>query len=168
MTKTVVLLNANDTVPSGGSATMSVEVDNLNWSTDWAKTTNVAGNSVLTLVSAPPDQPQTARVGLTQVANVYTGTSVDPSYQLPFKRGVSAVAQLNAVYRVTDSDPSILPIDLPVSAHIVLRVPLSSLLTNDHMLAVIARTIPLLFDTSDTSSARIGKVLRGALLPEGI
>lgn len=137
--------------------------------TDWRKKTEKPGSEiVITNFKTPSDQPEKLRIGYTEVSNVYNGTGVDASYMAPSKRGIQLLVQDTAVLKVTDSvDPTFAYL-LPISAHLVLKAPVSEHVTANDILTVVGRLLSGLFDTGAITSTQLEAYMRGALTPSGL
>lgn len=141
----------------------------VNIAADFRVKSNVAGKEViLTNITSPPDRPEKIRIGYTDVANVYSGTGIEPSVSAPTKRGTQILAQITEVISVTDDADSDFRIDLPVSYHLVIKVPTSEFITSSDVLTGVGRLLSGLFDTGATTSSRLDAILRGALVPSGM
>lgn len=154
------------------SATKNIAIPDLSYTTDFAVTKDVADEVVLTNRTSPIDQPETIRFGYQNVANVYANTGIDPSYMSVTKRGVSLVAQVNDILRVTcesaENSCNMNVVDLPLTAHVVVKVPLNQYVTAETAMAVVNRAISSLYDTGKTSTSRLEAMLRHALTPTGM
>jgi hypothetical protein len=138
----------------------------LNFSTDFRVKSNDAGKQViLTNITCPIDRPENIRIGWTEVPNIYSGTSVEPSILAPTKRGVSILAQLTETLSVTDSADAEYRVDLPVSAHLVIKVPSSEHVSAEIVQTLIGRLLSSLFDQGAVSASRLEAILRGSLVP---
>lgn len=139
----------------------------LNIGTDFrVKNQNNNGKEVvLTNITSPIDRPENIRIAYTDVANIYSGTSVEPSVLAPSKKGVSILSQVTDIYSVTDSTNVDFRIDLPMSAHLVLKVPASQYITGAVVQTLVGRLLSSLFDTGVTSTTRLEAILRGSLTP---
>lgn len=138
----------------------------LNIAKDFRVKTNNSGKEViLTNITSPVDRPENIRIAYTDVANIYGGTSIEPSVLAPTKRGVSVLAQVTDVMSVTDDTNSDFRIDLPLSAHLVIKVPASEYVTADVVHTLVGRLLSSLFDTGVTTNARLDAILRGSLVP---
>lgn len=150
--------------------TLNVAVPQLSYAKDYSVRTERAEEVILTNTTSPLDQPETIRYAIQNVGNVYAGTPVAVESQSVTKRGVQLLIQLNDILRVTPDEESssncccIAPYDLPISTHIVIRVPLNSNVTADTVLQVVKRNVAALFEGNNTS-ARLNSMLRGALKP---
>lgn len=153
------------------SKSKNIAIPDLSYTTDFAVTKDGSDEIILTNRTSPIDQPETIRFGYQNVANVYAGTGIDPSYMSVTKRGVSLVAQVNDILRVTCAeDTTCMPqvIDLPISAHIVVKVPLNQYVNADVAMSVVNRAISSLYGTGEVTTARLGAMLRHALAPTGM
>jgi hypothetical protein len=138
----------------------------LNIGTDYrVKTNNTGKEVVLTNLTSPIDRPENIRLAYSDIANIYSGTGVDPSLSAPTKRGVSILSQVTDVISVTDDADADYRVDLPISAHIVLKVPASEYITANVVQTLIGRLLSSLFDTGVTSTSRLEAILRGSLVP---
>lgn len=128
----------------------NIAIPDLSFTTDFAVTKDVADEVILTNRTSPIDQPETIRFGYQNVANVYANTGIDPSYMSVTRRGVSLVAQVNDILRVscapTEGSCNMNVVDLPLSAHVVVKVPLSQYVTADVAMAAVKHKV--VFDTS--------------------
>lgn len=91
--------------------------------------------------SAPIDQPNTIRYGWQTVNDVFKGSPIqaDPEQR---RDGFQVLAQVNEVWKVHDSgDASVQPYYLPVSGHLVLRLPVDALLTPTNATTFLTRVI---------------------------
>jgi hypothetical protein len=164
MTKSVNL-GYTDT-PISGVSTLTFNRGLINFAKDFRVKNNTSGKEVvLTNITSPVDRPENIRVAYTDVANIYNGTSIEPSVLAPTKRGVSILSQVTEVASVTDSTDADYRIDLPLSAHLVIKVPSSEFVTSDMVLGLVGRLLSSLYDTGVTSTSRLDAILRGALVP---
>lgn len=140
----------------------------LNYGADFREVTDSNGELILTNLTCPIDRPENIRMAYSLVQDIYKGTGIDVKVQNPLKRGVSLLAQVTEVATVTDSaDPSF-RMDLPISAHIVLKVPASADLTDAHVQTIVGRLVSCLYETGSLTTARIKALLRGSLEPTDI
>ena len=156
-----------DTADSG-SSTRAFTRANLNWPVDFVATEKSDMKFQGANKTSPIDQLETVRVQASEIADVYKGTSIDPSAYAASRKGLSVVCQINDVLRVTDSVDTAYQVDLPISAHMVIKVPQNSMITADNVMAVAGRCLALLFDSNQVTSGRIANLLRGAMTPTGV
>lgn len=153
-----------DTAPAGG-ATKTLTRPNLNYAANFAVNINTDAKCVITNLTSPVDQPETFRWQESNVANIYEGSAIDPSVYATSKAGVSVVAQVNNILRVTDTVDPTFQVDLPMSVHMVIKVPRSQYITSANIETVVARCVASLYDTDSTGTTRIDKLVRGSMLP---
>jgi hypothetical protein len=163
MTK-VVTPGYTDTAVSGVSA-LNFSRAILNLGTDFRVKSNTGKEVILTNLTSPIDRPEQIRLAYTDVANVYNGTGIEPSLAAPSKKGVSILAQVTDVLSVTDSTDADYRIDLPLSAHLVLKAPASEFITAVQVQTLIGRLLSSLFDTGSQDESRLEAILRGSLVP---
>ncbi len=152
--------------PVSGVPTLTFPRAVLNIGTDYrVKSNNNGKEVVITNLTSPIDRPENIRLAYTDIANIYSGTGVDPSVSAPTKRGVSILSQVTDVLSVTDDTDADYRVDLPISAHLVIKVPSSEFITSAQVQALLGRLLSSYFDTGSTSSSRLEAILRGSLVP---
>lgn len=138
----------------------------LNFEQDFRVKSNNSGKEVvITNITSPIDRPENIRIAYTDIANVYSGTGVEPSILAPSKRGVSILAQVTDVLSVTDTTDADYRIDLPISAHMVIKVPSNDNITAAVVQTLVGRLLSSLFDEGVSTTARLDAILRGSLVP---
>jgi len=140
----------------------------LNWPVDFVATEKSDMKVQAVNKTSPLDQLETIRVQASEIADVYKGTSIDPSVYAPSRKGLSIVCQVNDVLRVTETTDAQFLNDLPLSAHLVVKVPQNALVTADMVMALAGRCLAALFDSNQLTSGRIANLLRGAMTPTGL
>lgn len=149
-----------------GNPTLTFPRGSLNFASDFRVKSNNAGKEViLTNITSPSDRPEKIRIGYTEVANVYSGTGVEPTVSAPTKRGLQILSQVTEVISVTDDTDPNYRIDLPVSYHLVIKVPTSEHIGAADVKTGIGRLLSSLFDTGVMTTTRLEAILRGALVP---
>lgn len=161
-----------DTLPEN-ELTSDTSIQTL--SPDWAafsKTDKSKGTDVIiTSLSAPLACPTTYRFQASAVNNVYTNSGVDPNFRGQTTRGVSFVVGIKHGLVGSDSETGE-QIILPLSSHIVVKVPANVEVNGDIILGSIERLLGGLDDTSilgatrrERVAKRINSILRGGLTP---
>lgn len=151
-----------------GNPVLNLLRGSVNFGADF-RAKQVAPNEViLTNLTSPVDRPEKFRFSYNDVANIYSGTDIDPSVYAPSKRGVSVLCQLTETLSVTDDTNPSYRVDLPISAHLVLKLPANENITAAMLQTVIARMLSGLYDTGLTTTARLSSMVRGSLLPSDV
>jgi hypothetical protein len=114
------------------------------------------------------DRPEKIRIAYSDVANVYNGSGIEASVLAPTKRGVSVLAQITETISVTDDTDPDYRIDLPVSYHVVIKVPASEHISATDIQAGLGRLLSSLYDTGATTTSRLEAILRGSLVPSEV
>lgn len=141
----------------------------VNFGANFTVKSEIGGKElVITNLTCPVDRPEKFRYSFTDVANVYTGTGIEPSLAAPSKKGISLLVQLTEVLSVTESTDADFRIDLPVSYHLVVKVPSSEYITASVVQTGICRLLSGLYATGDDATTRIDALLRGSLKPSDI
>jgi len=151
-----------------GNPTLNLLRGPVNFGSDFRIKSNTGSELVLVNLTSPVDRPEKFRFSFGEIANIYSGTEVDPSVYAPSKKGVSVLCQLTETISVTDAaDPSY-RVDLPVSAHLVLKLPSNENLTSAMIQTLVARLVSGLYETGLTTTSRISSLVRGSLTPAGL
>jgi hypothetical protein len=157
--------NGYTDTPVSGVASLTFPRAVLNIKQDFRVKSNKDGKEVvMTNITSPIDRPENIRLAYTDIANVYNGTGIEPSVAAPTKKGVSILAQATEVLSVSDSADADFRVDLPVSAHLVIKVPASEYITPAVVQTLIGRLLSSLYDTGSTSDSRLAAILRGSLV----
>lgn len=143
----------------------TVTIPDLAYAADFAVASEAPGCTVLSNLSTPLDQAETIRFQIQDVANIYNGSGVDPTFYASSKKGFSLLVQVNDVARVTSDEDTSFQVDLPVSAHLVIKAPKSQYVTADILRDAALRAVSLLFATGSTGTERISSLVRGAMTP---
>lgn len=155
--------------PIEGVSSLTFDRGLLNFAANFRiKSSNAGKEIVLTNITSPADRPEKIRIGYTDVANVYSGTGVEPSVTAPTKKGVKILAQVTEVISVTDDTNPDYRLDLPVSYHTVITVPVSEHINATDVKKGLGRLLSSLFDTGSVADSRLEAILRGALVPSDL
>lgn len=163
------VLSYGTTDTSGVPKTPSLALVPLNYKADFRTNVEKPSEVVIGNLTSPLGQPEKFRFAYDEVKNIYANTGIEPTQMDPSKRGVSLLCQLNDTWAITDTEDTTFRVLLPVSAHLVLKVPCNDMITTEHMLALIGRCVSGLFDGSESEpSKRLAGLVRGSLEPSGL
>lgn len=164
----VLSTNYVDTAISGAK-TVSLELPVLNYGKDFRVKKDEPEEAIITNLTSPINQPERLRIAHSDVADVYRNSGIDPTLYYPSRRGTQILVQLTDVFKVTDTEDASYEAHLPISAHLVIKVPNNELMTPEVITAEIERLVAGLYETTgDVTESRIKSVLRGALLPASL
>ena len=166
MSKTVSY-NFTDTAISGVSS-LTFPRGLTNFGADWKVKEQEPEEAIITNLTSPLSFPEKMRFCSSEVADVYKGAGIDPSLYAPSRRGVSVLGQVTEVWTVSDSADATYQVALPVSAHLVVKVPQNENITPAMVQMLIGRMISGLFETGKTDTTRLAALLRGSLLPSDL
>lgn len=153
-----------DTILSGVTAP-SLTLPVLNYEADFRVKSESGKETVLVNTSCPLDQVETVRFGFSEVANIYAKSGLN-SDQIPGSvKGVNVLAQINETIKVTDTANSAFAQYLPISAHIVIKVPQSGYVTPTVINALVTRLIGTLYQNGVSTMPALSK---GVLTPKGL
>lgn len=166
MAKTLSV-NYTDTPLATGTA-VQYELPQLNYKADFRVTKDEPSEAIITNLTSPIDQPERFRWAHNNVVDVYKNSGIDPTLYYQSRRGTQVLCQLTDVYKVTDeADTSYLAL-LPVTCHLVVKVPNNDLISPAVVEALIQRMLSGLYETDNGQYTRLRSLLRGALLPASL
>lgn len=146
----------------------SLEIPSLNFTSDFVKKETKANEALLANLTSPLGRAETVRFAYQRIANIYNNTGIDPSVYAASKYGFSVLAQLNDILTVVD-DTTGYRVDLPLSAHLVVKGPQNEAITGERLRTLVARLVALLYEqTADTPDSRLNSLIRGAVLPKAL
>lgn len=163
----VVTNNYTDSAIAGYSE-QTLTIAPLNFGADFVKQSDVGGQAILINKTSPLGVEEKVRLSVTEIANIYNGTGIDSSVASPTKRGVSLLSQVTNVISVTDDATPDYRIDLPMSAHLVIKIPKSEHVDASDVVSLVERLLATLFDTGVSTTSRLEGLLRGSLVPSDV
>lgn len=140
----------------------------LSYAADFRVRQDEPGEAILVNLTSPIDRTETIRYGYSEIKDVYKNTSIDASVMAPSKKGVQILAQVNDTFSLTDSADPTYRVDLPVSAHIIVKIPACEYITPAMVETLVARAAASLYDTGATTTTKISQLLKGSLVPTGL
>lgn len=164
MTKSISSFNRTDTSVSGVTS-LSLPMAVLNYGADFKVKVDDPSEAIITNLTSPIDKPERFRYALTDVKDIYKNADIDSNLYAVSKRGISLLCQLTDTWTITDSTDATYESDLPVSGHIVLKIPSNQLLTSTMVKDFIGRLVAGLFATGVVDTTRLQSLLRGSLIP---
>lgn len=148
----------------GSPATLNLVRANTNYLADWAKKTDTSGEVIIVNGNSSVDRPENIRIAYTVVPDIYKGSGIDPALVAPSRKGFSLVVQITEVARITESaDGSY--VDLPLSAHLVIKAPANELITATVIETMVKRLLSSLYNDNAVTLTRLGQLMRGVVVP---
>lgn len=148
----------------GGVSALTFAIPPLNYSADFRKVEDGPGKLIMTDLTSPQDQPFTLRIAQSSKANVYAGSSLDPSVFLPNKRGTDTIIEVRAVGAEVDSTDSTYLKMFPVRVAITLSLPDAVQITPAGVSSLIGHAVAGLYGQGDaTNTEGIAALLRGVV-----
>lgn len=148
----------------GTPATLNFVRANTNYGVDWVKKEEVAGQTKIVNINSSNDRPEQIRIAYNEVKDIYAGSSIDPTYYGPSKKGFSLVTQITEVGRVTESTTGEF-YDLPFSAHLVIKAANDELVTASVIETLLKRLLSSLYNDNVLTTTRLAQLLKGACTP---
>lgn len=136
-----VTTGVTDTAQAGITP-LTFAMSPVNFSTDYKPVGDGSdGSIVYTNVTTPADQLETIRIAQRARANVYSGTSIDPSVYVANKAGIDTVVGIRAILRETDSVDVAYQRDLPLAASLTLQLPVAAQVTSTVVENLVKRLV---------------------------
>lgn len=163
MSKSVSFGYTDTAIP--GVTTLDFPRGLVNYGADFRVKSNKADELILTNITSPMDRPEKFRFAWTIVDNIYNGSGISTAVQAASLRGVNLLVQLTEVGSISDSTDAAYRVDVPMSAHLVIRIPAIEEITEAHVTTLVGRMISGLFETGSEANDRLKSLLRGSLEP---
>jgi len=161
MSQTLTLGPNGTDVPTIGTIDLAVEP--LHFDSDFAIVEEAPGKVVYADLTAPLDQPWSLRIQQSTRANIYSGTSIDPSAYASSKRGVDTVVEIRGIGKVVDS-VSGAEVLLPFRWALTSTMPVHATVDKTVCLALVKRLLAsTALMSEDGIQEGLGNLQRGAL-----
>lgn len=151
-----------DTAISGVTAP-SVTLPVINFSDDYRVKAESTNEVILCNITSPLDQPATIRYGYSDIANIYKNSGISSDFVAGTVKGANLLAQVTETIKVTDSVDASFAQYLPISAHLVLKVPQSAYIDNAQMQRITQRLLATLYNKGVPN---LPALLKGVIKPK--
>lgn len=122
---------------------------------------DVAGETILQNTATTLDQPNSVRFAVSSIADIFKSASIEPVSGQSIA-GLSMLCQLNEIWKVDDAADALAPIYYPVSAHMVVKLPMDALVTSTVAADLVRRLIgAVLRDNSQTLATGWNNLIHG-------
>lgn len=161
----IVKTFGNTDTPVTGASAPTITLPVINFNVDYRVKTDSTKEVILTNITSPLDQPETIRFGYTEVANIYSNSGLNSDQIIGSKKGINLLTQINTTLKVTDDSSGAHLGYLPISAHLVLKVPQSGYVDQGVITSVVNRLIGTLFSNG---TSNVMALIKGAMTPKGL
>lgn len=144
---------------------MKLPIPAVNFDANFRMTKNDPRELIVTNLTSPLGLAEKFRWSFSDVANVYSGTDISPALRSQLSQGVSVLCQLTENWTVTSSEDPSYEVVLPVSAHVVLKLPVNNAISGDNILTLVERLISGIMPKGEIGSERLAALVRGSLSP---
>lgn len=156
----------SDNVTDTLTVAKNISVPDLDYAIDYKKVVDEPSEAKIANITGPDLlSHEDIRFARSDVANIYSGVSIDSALVLPQKKGIQVMCELSNTYRAVNSVTGN-EYDLPCKGRVVLRFPAFTCVTSDLVKDLLIRTISAAFDTGSTNATRIMELARGSMLPD--
>lgn len=153
--------------PTGEASDKTLAIAGFKYPDEFRVKSESPDEAILVNITSPMDRVEKLRFAYSEVADVYKNTSIDSSVAAASKRGVQVLAQASETWSLTDDADPEYRVDLPVSAHIVVKIPACEYISETDILELLGRAVGGLYDGT-TAQWRLSDLVRGALVPKGL
>lgn len=161
---TVISTGTSDTTISGASApTLTLPI--INYGADFRVKTESSSEVVVVNTTSPLDQPESIRFGYSEIADIYAKSGLNSDLVSGTKKGINLLVQVNDTIKVSDPTAPTFVQYLPISAHVVIKVPQSSVITPAVVQTLINRLCGSLYENATTN---LPSLLKGVLKPKAL
>lgn len=167
MSNTLTVSDRHTALPSGQTEGTLV-IPFFNFDEDWKIVpSSNQGEIVLKNVRYPLDEPMTIRVSISEIKDIYKGSTIDASAKIPARAGIAVFAEYRATGVMADSnDPSFRGLVPLVHSHRFV-VPSAQGVDGTMILSEMARSMGMFFNASESGATadRINELVHGVLSP---
>lgn len=159
-------INRNYSDTPTGKAAPTITVVGLNFGADFRIDSDKKGQTDIVNITSPLGCEETWRFASTSVKDIYAGTKAARDMRYPSSRGVALLCQVNDIWTAVNGDDPKDIVALPVSAHLVVKVPANPLVSASDVKDLIGRMLGGLFETGSSGTDRIEALLRQSTKPK--
>lgn len=153
-----------DTAISGVTAP-SITLPVINYPIDYRVKVDGPKDVIITNVTTPLDQPESVRYGYSDISDIYKNAGLNTDQVIGSKNGLSVLTQLNTTLKVTDDTGATVLGYLPITAHLVVKVPKSGYITDAILQSVVSRLVATCYSDGKFNLMTLS---RGAITPKGL
>lgn len=137
----------------------------LNYKTDFRVKSESSKEVIAVNTTTPLDQTETIRFGYSEIANIYANSNISSDFISGSKTGINLLVQLTDIVKVSDTTNTSFAQYLPLSAHLVIKVPQSGYVTTAMIQGLIARLNACLYENG---TSLINPLTKGILKPASL
>lgn len=152
---------------SSAETTKNIAVPDIDYS-KFSEMTLKNGDVSITNTESPVDRPEIFKFAIQNIANVYNGSGIEPSYYALNKTGKSMLLQVRDILTYTDASNPSLREDYPIEAHMVVKFPTNVNVDATVIMTEVNRLLALAYATGSTTNSRLEAMIRGALAPSNL
>jgi hypothetical protein len=159
-------VSINSGLPSTGRTASTFVTNRFDYSAVFRVKSSKPGEVVLTDINADIDRPLLAKLGCTDVANVYKNSGISPQHQAASTRGKRLFYSLIGITKKTDDADPTYDVRSPIKAQLIIERIDDPLITEAMVAAWVGEVLGLTQDES--TGLLIDEQSRGALVPATI
>lgn len=164
MSKSINMVLVDTAIAGVTAPTLTLPV--LNYDSDFRlKKSNAANEITMVNTTTGLDEDEQIRVAFNEIADIYKNAGISCDNVSSSKTGYSLLVQLTKTVKVADSADATYSAHVPLSVHIVIKVPRMEAVTNETIKLLVSRLFATLYEGGTLKALGM---LKGAISPKGL
>lgn len=164
MSKSINMVLVDTAIAGVTAPTLTLPV--LNYDSDFRlKKSNAANEITMVNTTTGLDEDEQIRVAFNEIADIYKNAGISCDNVSSSKTGYSLLVQLTKTVKVVDSADATYSAHVPLSVHIVIKVPRMEAVTNETIKLLVSRLFATLYEGGTLKALGM---LKGAISPKGL
>lgn len=152
--------------PISGVTAPSITLPVLNYDADFRlKAVSTANEVVMVNTTTSLDEDEQIRMAVSDISDIYKNAGISCDSIISNKQGYSLLVQLTKTVKIVDSTDATYTAHVPISAHMVIKIPKHEAITNAVIMDTVKRLVSSLYEDGTVKALAL---LKGAVSPKGL
>lgn len=152
--------------PISGVTAPSITLPVLNYDADFRlKAVSAANEVVMVNTTTSLDEDEQIRMAVSDISDIYKNAGISCDSIISNKQGYSLLVQLTKTVKIVDSTDATYTAHVPISAHMVIKIPKHEAITNAVIMDTVKRLVSSLYEGGTVKALAL---LKGAVSPKGL
>lgn len=152
--------------PISGVTAPSITLPVLNYDADFRlKAVSTANEVVMVNTTTSLDEDEQIRMAVSDISDIYKNAGISCDSVISNKQGYSLLVQLTKTVKIVDSTDATYTAHVPISAHMVIKIPKHEAITNVVIMDTVKRLVSSLYEGGTVKALAL---LKGAVSPKGL
>lgn len=152
--------------PISGVTAPSITLPVLNYDADFRlKAVSTANEVVMVNTTTSLDEDEQIRMAVSDISDIYKNAGISCDSVISNKQGYSLLVQLTKTVKIVDSTDATYTAHVPISAHMVIKIPKHEAITNEVIMDTVKRLVSSLYEGGTVKALAL---LKGAVSPKGL